>query len=326
MEEEKKKNGKVLILAIGLVIGLIIGLAVMFFIKPSKTIARIGLDSITENTIYSKLQKFYPNDVLSMILEDVDNSILSKKYKEDNKMKEEVKKQAENYIESYTMYYGSTEEEFLKQCGFDSIDDFAKYLELEYRRNQYYIDYLAELIGQDKIKAYYDENNFGKVEVKHILVRTSEELTSDEAKALATEIIEKLNEGANFDEVAEEYKTKNENVVITEDLGEITFADPLETSFVEAVKEMKDKTYSTEPVETSYGFHVIYRVGSKALSLEDAKNDIIEALYEDIDVDIKSKEEKLIELRKEAGLKFTNKKFKNLYDELVKSYEKEATE
>lgn len=321
MNDEKKpklKKEQIIMLVIGLAVGLIIGLLIMFFIKPSKSIATVKGTTITEKQIYNKLQKYYSSDVLTMILEDADNAILSKKYKENDKMKEEIKEEANSYIESYTSYYGGTEEEFLEECGFDSFEDFTKYLSLEYRRNLYYLDYLAEVIGEEKIKEYYDENNFGKIGVKHILVKTSEDISGDEAKKIANEIIVKLNEGGDFDKIAAEYIEKYQDAVITEDLGELTFADSIETSFMDALKEMEDGTYSAEPVETSYGFHVIYRKGHSELSLEDAKNDIVKELY--VEVEAKSQNEKLIELRKEAGLKFSNEKFKKLYDEYCEQY------
>lgn len=321
MNKEKKfefKKEQMIMIAIGLVIGLIIGLLIMYFIKPSKPIATVKGATITEKQVYNKLQKFYSNDVLTMVLEDVDNSILSKKYKEDDKMKNEITKQANKYIESYTSYYGGTEEEFLKECGFDSLKDFTNYLSLEYRRNLYYYDYLAEVIGAEKIKEYYDENNFGKIGTKHILVSTSDDISEQEAKKIANEIIAKLNSGSDFDELAKEYAEQYGDAIITEDLGELSFADSIETSFMDALKAMPDNSFSQEPVQTSYGFHVIYRKELKDLSLEDARNDIVKALYGEVEA--KSQNEKLIELRKEAGIKFNNQKFKEAYDKYCEQY------
>lgn len=327
MDEEKKpkfnlkfnfKKEQVMPLVIGLVVGLIIGLLIMLLIKPSKSLAKVNGGTITEKQVYNKLQKFYSNDVLTMILEDADNIILSKKYKEDDKMKEDIKKEAKNYLDSYKSYYGGSEEDFLKECGFDDFDDFAKYLSIEYKRNLYYLDYIAEVLGEEKIKEYYDQNNFGKIDVKHVLVKTSDDTDKKEAKKIADEIIAKLNDGANFDEVANEYKGKYEDIIVIEDLGELTFADSIEEAFMSALKAMEDNTYSKEPVETSYGYHVIYRKGHGDLSLKDAKRDIVKVLYGEVEA--KSQNEKLIELRKEAGLKFSSKKFKEAYDEYCKKY------
>lgn len=321
MNEEKKpklKKEQVTMLVIGLIAGLIIGLLIMYFIKPSKIIATVNGTSISEKQVYNKLQKFYSSDILTMVLEEADNSILNKKYKMDDKMKEEINEEADKYIESYASYYGGTEEDFLKECGFDSREDFTNYLSLEYRRNLYYLDYLAEVIGDEKIKEYYDENNFGKIGTKHILVATSDDLSNNDAKKIANEIITKLNNGEDFDKVAEEYKNQYEDAIITEDLGELTFTDSIETSFIDALKGMENNSYSKEPVETTYGFHVIYRKEVKDLSLEDAKHDIVKALYREVEA--KSQNEKLIELRKEAGLKFNNEKFKEAYDKYCEQY------
>ena len=210
-------------------------------------------------------------------------------------------------------------EEFLEQCGFENYDDFKEYVSLEYKRNLYYYDYLAGVIGDEKIKEYYDANNFGQIGAKHILVKTSDDVPAETAQNMAKEIIAKLDEGSDFDELGQEYLQENEENIVVEDLGYLTFADSIEESFMEALKAMEDNTYSKEPVETSYGYHIIYRTDKKDLSLEDARNDVINALYSDVDA--KSQTEKLIELRKEAGLKFKDKKFKEEYDKLCESYQ-----
>ena len=144
-------------------------------------------------------------------------------------------------------------------------------------------------------------------------------MTEDQATAMAKEIITKLNDGANFDEVAEEYKTNYPDTIIVEDLGGLTFADSIEESFMDALKAMEDNTYSQEPVVTTYGAHIIYRTSSKELSVEDARNDIVVNLYSTLE-DVASQSDKLIELRKNAGLKFKSEKFKDLYDELYTNY------
>lgn len=316
---KKKCKKEIVVPVITLVVGILIGLFIMYIIKPSTTIARVDGKSITENQIYDKLQKYYSKDVLNMILEDVDDVILTKKYKEDDKMTEEIEEEANKYIESYIGYYGGTKEDFLEECGFESEEDLKNYLKLEYRRNLYYIDYLADVLGQDAIQEYYDEHNFGEIQTKHILVQTSDDMTEDQATAMAKEIITKLNNGANFDEVAEEYKTNYPDTIIVEDLGGLTFADSIEEIFMDALKAMEDNTYSQEPVVTTYGAHVIYRTSSKELSIEDARNDIVVNLYSTLE-DVASQSDKLIELRKNAGLKFKSEKFKDLYDELYTNY------
>ena len=77
---KKKCKKEIVVPVITLVVGILIGLFIMYIIKPSTTIARVDGKSITENQIYDKLQKYYSKDVLNMILEDVDDVILTKKY------------------------------------------------------------------------------------------------------------------------------------------------------------------------------------------------------------------------------------------------------
>ena len=119
MEEEKKsklnlKKGTGLMLLIGLIIGLIAGMIAMYFINPTRTIAKVEGKSITQKKIYSKLEKYYASDVLSTVLEEVDNAILSKKYKTDDKMEKEIKEEADKYIDAYTSYYGGSRRRILR--------------------------------------------------------------------------------------------------------------------------------------------------------------------------------------------------------------------
>ena len=316
--EKKDMKGKAIPLIIGLVLGLIIGLVIMYYVKPSRALVKVNGKAVTEHNVYDKLQKFYASDVLTMVLEDVDNIILSKKYKEDDKMKEEIKEEADKYIESYTNYYGGDQEDFLKAVGFDNYEEFTKYLGLEYKRNLYYFDYLEEVIGENKIKEYYDANNYGKIGTKHILVATSDSMSEEAAEKMAKEIITKLNEGANFDELANEYKEKNSDAIISEDLGELDFTSPIEASFIEGLKAMEDNSYSKEPVKTSYGYHIIYRKDKKDFSLEEARNAIIKVLAGEVEA--KTQTEKLFELRKEAGLKFNDDKIKEEYNKETEKY------
>ena len=113
MEEEKKsklnlKKGTGLMLLIGLIIGLIVGMIAMYFINPTRTIAKVEGKSITQKQIYNKLEKYYASDVLSTVLEEVDNAILSKKYKTDDKMEKEIEEEADEYIDAYISYYGGS--------------------------------------------------------------------------------------------------------------------------------------------------------------------------------------------------------------------------
>lgn len=309
----------------GFILGLLIGLLILVLVWPDRIaelkdgtqpVVTFGKNTITADDLYSDMKEYYSVNVL---LDTVDSKILEKKYPTTSEMTESVEENAQYYLNLYKENYNYTEEEFLSANGFKDYDAFIDYLTLDHRRNLYVEDYLEDQISDEEIKKYYDENVFGDINCKHILVKTSDDVDADTAKATAEEIIKKLNDGATFDEVKEEYK----DTTTYEDLGYQAWNSDLEDSFMNALKEMKDESYSTEPVETSYGYHVIYRIDQKdKASLKKSKENIIE----EIKTDMKSEDSNisykaLIKMREDAGLTFIDSGLKSKYKTYKKKYE-----
>ena len=299
------------------IIGLLLGVAIIILLYVlgvpgfgNETIATVKGGIVKKNDIYNEMKKAYS---VNYALDVVDSAILKNKYKLTSDQEKEVQDQADYYITTYQTYYGYTEEEFLKENGFESKEDFIEYLTLSYKRDLYYVDYLKTKIDQDEIQKYYDENVYGEINTKHILVETSDEVTDEQAKAKAKEIIAKLDSGKTFDEVAEEYGDD----VIYEDLGYNGFDSSLATEYVEASKQLENETYSKEPVKTDYGYHVIYKVDQKDKpSLEEATNSIVKILGKDLESeDSYIRYKALIKMREDSNLKFKDSKYKEEYKE-----------
>lgn len=322
MKEEKViKEGKESIFSkkevwISGIVGLLLGATIMVLLYitgvpgfGNEIIATVKGGSIKKNDLYNEMKK---SDAINHALNVVDNEILKNKYKLTDDQKKEVEEEADYYISTYQTY-GYTEEEFLKGYGFESKEDFIDYLTLTYKRDLYYVDYLKTKIDQDEIQKYYDENVYGEINTKHILVETSDEVTDEQAKAKAKEIIAKLDSGKLFDEVAEEYG----DAVIYEDLGYNGFDSGLATEYVEASKALENGTYSKEPVKTDFGYHVIYKVDQKDKpSLEEATNSIVKILGKKLESkDPYIKEKALIKMREDSKLKFKDSKYKEEYKE-----------
>lgn len=318
IKEEKKKTifSKKEVWISG-IIGLLLGAIIMVLLYVTgvlgfgnKTIATVKGGSIKQNELYKEMKKLYS---VNYALDLVDAEILKNKYNLTDEQKEEVEEQADYYLTTYETYYGYTEEEFLSENGFSTKQEFIDYLTLNYKRDLYYIDYLKTKIDQEEIQAYYDENVYGEINTKHILVEVDDDVTEEQALAKAKEIIAKLDSGKTFEEVTEEYGDE----IISEDLGYNGFNSGLVTEYVEASKELENGTYSKEPVKTDYGYHVIYKVDQKDKpSLEEATNDIVEILGEDLEEeDTYIKYKALIQLREDNKLKFKDSKFKEEYKE-----------
>ena len=274
----------------------------------TQPVAEINGEKITADALYETLKK--DNDI-SFLLNIVDEMILFEKYEEDEEMTSELNNNAQDYYSQV-----GSKEEFLSQYGYESEDEFLKDLKLNYLREKYYQEYLEGLVTDKEIEDYYNENVYGDINSKHMLVMVDEDRTDEDAKKLAEEIITKLNEGKTFDEVKDEYADS----ITFEELGFQGFSSNIQDSYMNALKALEDGKYTTEPVKTSYGYHVIYRIEQKEkAALDDVKDLIVDNLAaekEEADQYIAAKA--LIELRKENEFTFHDTVMEDKYNEYVK--------
>lgn len=320
-EGEKDKSNKKVI-CISTIIGIFAGAFLVWVLSflgvlniGGKVIATTNGKAINESNICEAMPMSYK---IEYLLETIDKGILNQKYNLTEEQQKEVDEQVEQCFNLYAQYYGYTEDQFLSANGFDSRDAFRDYMEFDYKRNLAFIDYLKETIPEDEINKYYEENVFGDINTKHMLVQITDEVTDKDAKKMAEEIIKKLNKGEDFDKVAKEYGDK----ITFEELGYTGFDANLESAYVEASKKLENHSYSKEPVKTSYGYHVIYKIDQKEKpSLDDVRDKILTVLgdeKEEQDANIRYKA--LIKLREDNKLKFKDDEYKQQYEEYCKNY------
>jgi len=285
----------------------------------TQPVATLKGENITADDLYNSMKKYYSVNVL---LNDVDNKILTEKYPEDDEMKSSVKSTADYYYSMYEQYYGYTKEKFLSENGFATENDFLDSLILDYRRNKYFEEYAKSLVTDKEVEKYYENDVFGDVDSKHILVNVSktegEGLSDADAKKLAEEIIGKLNKGTSWDDVISEYKDK----ITDEELGYQAFNASLESAYLKECKDLAVGKYSQKPVLTSYGYHIVYKIDQKEKpKLEDVKDDVIEVLANDKkEADSNLYNKALIDLRGKSELVFVDTKFEDEYKDYVSKY------
>lgn len=283
-------------------------------------VASIDGLTVTAEDLYEDMKEIYS---ISNLLDIIDNKILEEKYPETDEMNTELNDQAESYYNMYNQYYGYSKEEFLTKNGFGSERAFIEYLRLQYRRSQYTDDYIKEQITDKEIEKYYEDKVYGDINTKHILVKASSSATDEEkknAENLAKEIIAKLNEGKSFDEVKEEYKDQ----ITYEELGYKAYNASLESAYMEAMQKLENNSYTKEPVKTSYGYHVIYRIDQKEKpALEDVKEEIITSLVSERKSEDTSVQYKALEkMREDAKLEFTDTVLEKKYETYKSQYNK----
>ena len=287
----------------------------------TQPVVKVAGKTYTANKLYENMKDYYS---VSLLLDEIDNDLLTKMYPEDEEMTKKVNENAEYYLNMYKQYYNYTQEQFLEKNGFSSYEAFLNYLRLDYRRNKYLDEYVEKNITDDEIQKYYDQNIFGDINTQHVLVEVKSndedttKLSDEDAKKLAEEIITKINDGTSWDTIKKDYKDK----VTFEDLGYQSWDASLEESFMTALKGMEDKSFSKEPVKTSYGYHVIYRLDQKEKpTLKKVKDKIIEKIItEKKSKDSNLQYKALISLRKEKKIKFSDTVMKSKYESYCKQY------
>lgn len=311
----------------GAVGGILITVLVVVIIWPDRIatlkdgtqpVAEIDGYTVTANDLYEDMKDVYS---ISSLLDKIDNKILEEKYPETDEMNDELKQQAESYYSAYKQYYKMDKETFLLNNGFGSEKAFLEYLRLQYRRNKYAEDYIKTLISDKEVEKYYEDKVYGDINTKHILVKVDSSASDEDKKKaenLAKEIISKLNNGKSFDDVKEEYKDQ----ITYEELGYKSYNANLESAYMEAMQKLENNSYSKEPVKTSYGYHVIYRIDQKEKpALEDVKEEIIDSLVSE-----KKSEDKNIsyvaldKMREESGLKFSDTVLEKKYNTYMSQY------
>ncbi len=116
----------------------------------------------------------------------------------------------------------------------------------------------------------------------------------------------------------DEYKDK----ITYEELGYKSYNAALEEAYKNEMKNLKDGEYSKEPVKTSYGYHIVYRIDQKEKpSLEDIKDQIKEEIADEkISNDKNLYYVVLDKMRENANLKFEDTVLKDKYDNYMSQY------
>lgn len=284
----------------------------------TQPVATIDGMTLTADELYEDMKDIYS---VSSLLDKLDTKILTDKYPDTDEMDDEVTSQAENYYKAYEQYYKMSKEDFLKQNGFNTEKKFLEYLKLNNRRTKYVKEYTENEVTDKEIDKYYEDKVYGDINTKHILVKVDSSASDDdkkEAENLAKEIISKLDEGKTFDEVKEEYKDK----ITYEELGYKSYNAALEEAYKNEMKNLKDGEYSKEPVKTSYGYHIVYRIDQKEKpALEDIKDQIKEEIADEkISNDKNLYYVALDKMRENANLKFEDTVLKEKYDNYMSQY------
>ena len=124
----------------------------------------------------------------------------------------------------------------------------------------------VEAVSEEEATSSFLANYANHMKVQHVLISTMPETGEDgkeipakseeEALKIANEVIAKLDGGADFDSLIEEY---NEDPGITKGKYYTFTSGEMVAEFEEATMNLQIGEYTKEPVKTDYGFHIIKR-------------------------------------------------------------------
>ena len=284
---------------------------------------------ISAGDLYSEVK----GTALSKLIDMIDTKILLDKYPDKSSDADKyVNEQYDLIKTNFKDDKGKFDEEALKEqiyayYGITDIDKFKDIIRLNYYRTEAVNDYAKKSVTDKQIQKYYDENVYGDISCKHILITpavtdnmSDEDKTKADKEALqkAKDIIKKLKNGESFDDLAKEYSDDTSNKDKGGDLGYFNTGDMLE-EFEKAAFALKKGKYTTTPVKTKYGYHIILKTDEKEKpSLEDKKEEIIKTLADEA----KSKDtalsiNALVELRKEYGMNIEDDEMSKLYSTYI---------
>ncbi|MGE6588270.1 peptidylprolyl isomerase PrsA [Bacillus mycoides] len=253
----------------------------------SENVATSKVGNVTEKELSKELRQTYGKSTLSQMML---NKALLDKYKVSD---EEAKKQ----VEAAKEQMGEKFKVALEQVGLKNEDELKERMKPEIA--------LEKAIRATVTDKDVKDNHKPEMKVSHILVK--DEKTAKEVK-------EKINNGEDFTALAKQY---SEDTGSKEQGGEIAGFAPGQT-----VKEFEETAYKldagqvSEPIKTSYGYHIIKVTDKKELKPFDEVKDTIRKDLEQQrlqDATGKWKQQVINDLLKEADIKVTDKEFKDTF-------------
>ena len=293
--------------------------------KGEEILATVNGKTITANELYESLKEKNGTEELVSIID----TYIADKEIEESKDHDKYVKEVVDYYKEYAEYYGVDLPTFLANyvglTGITTEDEFKEYVLKDYKKTLAVTNYIGEKANEEDLKEYYKENYSDKLTVKHILIEVDAEAedkdkADKEAKEKAKKLIEELNDTSSkkLDSKFEKLAEDNSDDTATYSKGglieDFTKKDVVE-EFWDASYELEDGEYTSKPVKTSYGYHIILKVSSKPVDkYKDVKEEVRKSYAESLlSADSTLFATKWDELRKEYKLSIKDDLMKKAY-------------
>lgn len=124
----------------------------------------------------------------------------------------------------------------------------------------------------EEIKAFYDEN----LDAKYVEKNTSHILVADEATA--NEVYAKLMAGADWVEMSNQYSTDEAAKQSGGNIGYYSRTGGLVSEYTDGAFALTEKGQISQPVKTSFGYHIIRLEDTREVALDSVKENIKQEL------------------------------------------------
>ena len=277
--------------------------------------------ALTSQDLYSLLKERYGKDVITDL---IDSYLLNKKYESTSQERDYVSQGVKTLKNAAKSSNVDLETYIKAYYGLSTEDELKDYLSLNYKRNLWVQEYAKNQVSEKQINDYYTNYVYGDIDASAILITvdanssaSDEDKTKAEEKALNTakDIIKKLNSGSDFAALAKEYSKDETSASNGGSLGKVNTGD-IAGEALDALRELKDGSYTKSPVKTSDGYYILYRksIDEKPELTDELTDEIKTIIGQELQEEDGYTAKALVELRKENEMKFIDTYLEDAYN------------
>lgn len=256
-----------------------------------------------------------------------------------DEMEKDAKEQAKAEYDQVYAVYANQWNDFLSYNGLTSGEQLLEVIEESYMQNAVLENYIKnDVITEEEIQKYYDENIYGEITVRHILItpevdddmtddekKEAEEKALEEAKSLLEEIKNSDNKEEKITELAKEHSDDTGTASEGGLLVNITNESDLVEEFWEASLNLGVGELTAEPVETEFGYHIIYKVSqNEKPALDTVRDRVLDNLTSEMLSDTNASQVYWAGLREKYNMVIYDDVIKEAYDSTMKNLNKET--
>ena len=329
LKETLKQNATLIVLC---VICLLLIINIILIVNGHKVklsdgkevIASIDDKNVTAEELFDEMKEKYGTNILVNM---IDSTIIKKEITDTKDAISKAKEQVSSIKYQYeTMGYKW--DEVLTNYGYESEQALIDEISDSLLKEEVAVKYLSKNVTDEEVQKYYDENISDSYTAKHILIipDTNDNMTDAEktvaeeaAKNKALEVITKLNNGESWATLVATY-SQDTGSKDNEGLIENFTKDDVVEEFYEATKNLSDGSYTTEPVKSKFGYHVILRISkTDKEALDSMKDELINKIVNSkLSEDSKLYTTTWDNIRKSYNLNINDTIIKNSYEKTIK--------